>query len=236
MHRCSQEKGPDMEPIAIAILIAAALGLYALSRRKTSKPPEPVSVTLDGDSIMVGVWLQRGIAARMRELRPDWVIDDRGVVGLKLYDLLRGYQEPSPGAPPERYPRGPQPPYAQVARSTRFVVIEAGGNDTLDPIDVGAWEADLREALRIVQAEGRVPVLTGIVDFDDDAGLPQGMKARRDACNAITHRVAQELGLQHAGWGEDYQGPRDRIDPLHRSQEASDRLATLLVDAIEHAR
>ena len=54
--------------------------------------------------------------------------------------------------------------------------------------------------------------------------------------NAVTLRLAAELGLQHAGWREDYRGPGDVIsDQIHRTQEASDRLAALVVAAIERA-
>ena len=35
------------------------------------------------------------------------------------------------------------------------------------------------------------------------------------------------------GWGEDYQGESDTHDLIHRTQAASDRLAALLVAAIE---
>ncbi|WCM86640.1 hypothetical protein [Acidovorax sp. NCPPB 3576] len=55
------------------------------------------------------------------------------------------------------------------------------------------------------------------------------------ALNAITLSVAHDLGLQHAGWGEDYRGPEDLIDSVHRSQAASDRLAVLLVAAIDRS-
>lgn len=180
-----------MDPITLLIL--AGIGIAAaMLARKRSRPraPQPVSVIIDGDSIVFGLYLQHNIAARLREWRPAWAVDDRGVVGLLLHTLLAGYREPYAGAPPEHYPRGQQPPYSQVARSSRIVVIEAGGNDTLFLPDVAAWEADMRSAIEIVRAEGRVPVLTGIVDFDVAGDLTPEIKARRDRCNAITHQLA----------------------------------------------
>ncbi|MCT6721686.1 GDSL-type esterase/lipase family protein [Acidovorax sp. K2F] len=227
-----------MDPITIAIIVGLGLvAAFALSRKGggAASPPLPVSVTLDGDSILYGPTLAHNIAARLREWRPQWTVDDRGVYGLKLWQLIAGYTEPFPGAGPELFPRGPQPPYAQVQRNTRIVVLEAGGNDALEMRTVAEYEADLREAIRIVQAEGRTAVLTGIVDLPVADIFTPPIKARRDELNAVTLRVAAELGLQHAGWGEDYQGPQDVFDNVHRTQAASDRLAALLVAAIERA-
>jgi acyl-CoA thioesterase I len=223
--------------LTAVLVIAAGAVLYALLRRKASAAPlpQPNSVTLDGDSILFSIFLQRSIAARMRELRPGWQIEDRSAVGLKLQAMLAGYDAPYPGAPLEYFPRGPQPPYARVPRTSGVVVIEAGGNDALNPRPLADWEADMRAAIEIVRAEGRTPVLTGIVDFEVGEGRPADFKAQRDAFNEATHRLAAEYGLQHAGWGEDHQGPQDTIDGLHRSQAASDRLAALLVAAIERA-
>nr|WP_235492165.1 hypothetical protein [Paracidovorax avenae] len=97
------------------------------------------------------------------------------------------------------------------------------------------YEVDLREAIRIVQAEGRTPVLAGIVNLPvADLFTPERV-ARRAELNAVTLALAEELGLQHAGWGEDYRGPGDVIDNVHRTQAASDRLAALLAAAIERA-
>lgn len=228
-------KGHDMEPITIAIIAAVGLAAWALSRRKKPSPAEPIGVTLDGDSILYGPELERNVAATMRSLRPAWTVDDRGVGGLLLRSLIAGYQEPYPGAPPEVFPRGPQPPYAQVQRSTHFVVVEPGGNDAWALLGADEFEANMRSAINTLQAEGRVPILTGIVDFTVSDAWSQEFKDRRDEYNAITHRLATEYGLQNAGWGEDYQGPQDTIDGLHRTQEASDRLAAQLVQAVERA-
>lgn len=60
------------------------------------------------------------------------------------------------------------------------------------------------------------------------------VKMRRDVLNEITLRLAEEYGIKHTGWGEDYQGSQDVTDGIHRTQEASDRLAALLVKTIKN--
>lgn len=212
---------------------AAAAAVFLLTRKKPR--PKTITVEVDGDSIVWGPTLAANICTRLREWRPSWTVDDRGVYGLKLWQLIVGYQEPYPGCPPDQFPRGPQPPFVDVERSSHFIVLELGGNDALEMRTPAEFEADLRSAISTVQAEGRVPVLTGIV------GIPVGdiftppILVRLAELNAITHQVAEELGLQHACWGEDYRGPQDTFDGVHRTQEASDRLAVLLMQALERA-
>lgn len=225
----------NFEYLIFLVLLAAVVALAASRKRSKPTPPQPMTVILDGDSIVYGPTLAANIAARLREWRPAWSVDDRGVYGLKLWQLLQGYTEPYAGAGPELFPRGPQPLYAQVPRSSRIVVIEQGGNDALEMRTVAEYEADLREAIRIVQSEGRTAVLTGIVDLPVADIFTAPIKAHLDELDQVTLRVAAELGLQHAGWHADYRGPQDVIDNVHRTQEASDRLAVLLMAAIERA-
>lgn len=194
---------------------------------------EPVTVEIYGDSITFGPAIERNVAAQIKALRPGWTIDDRSAVGLDLRELVTGYAEPFAGAPKSDYPKGAQPAFDKVQRSARFVVIELGGNDALSERPPEQFEADLRSVIDVLIREGRVPVLTGIVGVPPSAYFTPAAMARRDVLNAITHKVAQAYGLQHAGWGEDYRGEADTHDLIHRTQAASDRLAALLVSVIE---
>ena len=194
---------------------------------------EPVTVEIYGDSITFGPAIDRNVAAQVRQLRPGWAVEDHSAVGLNLAELVVGYAEPYPGAPASEYPKGPQPAFDKVQRSARFVVIELGGNDALSERPPEQFEADLRTVIDVLVREGRVPVLTGIVGVPPSAYFTPAALTRRDVLNAITHRVAQAYGLPHAGWGEDYRGDADTHDQIHRTQAASDRLAALLVAAIE---
>lgn len=174
--------------------------------------PSAVSVELRGDSIFSAPGIERSPASYMKAAHPGWVVDDRSVSGLALFQAL---------------------PFAFGQSS--IVVIEMGGNDALYPRTAEMFEADLRAAIGSVISAGKRPVLTGIVNMpvSPDFFTAEAL-AKRDAFNAITLRVAAELGLSHAGWGEDYRGEIDVIfDRIHRTQEASDRLAALLVQAIE---
>lgn len=195
--------------------------------------PAP-SVEIYGDSIPVGPTLARNVSAQMRLLRPDWTVVDVSASGSGLQLVLNGYTEPYPGAPHEAYPAGPQLPLAQRVKTGRFQVIAVGGNDALVGNSAAGYEAGLREAVRIIRADGRVPIITGIVNAPPGEVFTPAVLALRDEMNAITLRLAKELGVVHAGWGEDYRGEGDVIaDRIHRTQEASDRLAALLVAAIE---
>lgn len=195
--------------------------------------PAAVTVEIYGDSITFGPAIERNVAAQVKALRPGWTVDDRSAVGLDLRDLVTGYAEPFAGAAPSDYPKGAQPAFDKVQRSARFVVIELGGNDALSERSPEQFEADLRSVIDVLIREGRVPVLTGIVGVPPSDYFTPAAMARRDVLNAITHKVAQAYGLPHAGWGEDYLGESDTHDQIHRTQAASDRLAALLVAAIE---
>lgn len=174
----------------------------------------PVSIEIRGDSILTAPGIERSPASYIKAARPDWVVDDRSVSGLALFQAT---------------PITPGP--------SSIVVIELGANDALYPRTPEMFEADMRAAIHSVIGAGKRPVLTGLVN------MPVGLDfftaealAKRDAFNAITLRLAAEYGLAHAGWGEDYRGEQDVIhDRIHRTQEASDRLAALLIQEIERA-
>lgn len=191
--------------------IAVCLALSACGGGSNKPPP---TVEIYGDSIFTAPGISTPPAQQMRNIRPTWQIANRSVTGQSLFRIVTG-MTPGPN----------------------FVVLELGGNDALYLRTQEQYRADLVLAIEKVRAAGGVPILTGIV------GLPIGdiytseVISRRDELNGITHAITQEYGLQHAGWGEDYRGEIDVIfDRIHRTQEASDRLAALLIEAIERAR
>lgn len=195
--------------------------------------PKPVNVAIYGDSIPFGYDLPVGLVQRMEELRPQWVIQKRYAGSLRLQQLVDGYKEPFDNAPAWTYPAGPQKPFVEETRTEQFSVVQVGVNDTFH--DSSNCEAHMRLVITTLLKEGRTPILTGIVGMELDT-FPPHVAPQWKTCNAMTHALAKEYGLQHAGWDLDYRGPQDlKPDRVHRTQEASDRLAVLLVQAIERA-
>lgn len=190
-------------------IAALCLGLIVGCGGGGGSPPPTVEIY--GDSIFTAPGITTPPAQQMRNLRPGWLIADRSVSGQALFRIVTG-MTPSPA----------------------FVVLELGGNDALYLRTQEQYRADLVLAIEKVRAAGGVPVLTGIVNLPISEAFNSEVIARRDELNGITHAIAKEYGLQHAGWGEDYRGETDVIfDRIHRTQEASDRLAALLIKAIE---
>ena len=211
---------------AFLALFLCALVFLAGCGSGDSAPAQQVSVEIHGDSILTGPGIPTRPAQIMQALHPDWRIDDKSISGLALRSLVRGLQTAEHNIPP----------FSAVQLVGCYVVLEAGGNDALGLFELADFDADLRAAIAHVRASGRVPVLTGIVDLPVSDFVTPERKARRDEFNAHTMTLAREMGLQHAGWGEDYQGPQDTIaDGIHRTQAASDRLAALLAGAIVRA-
>lgn len=172
----------------------------------TPDAPAPLAVDMYGDSILAGYGVLEPPARRMAQARPQWKMLDHSAYGIKLSDLM------------------PNLPY--VPRSGAIVVLELGLNDALAQDD--QFEAHLRQAIELLLREGRTPVLTGL------AGQPNPTPHVAQF-NAITVQLASRYGLEHAHWYEDYR-PGDVVaDGIHRTQEASDRLTALLVQAIERA-
>lgn len=205
-------------PLLAGFFMSVALTLAACGGGGGDAPaPAQIVVEIYGDSIMSAPGIATPPPAAIRVLRPAWVVNNHALAGSTLQQTLQGF--------------------ASQPRTGRYVVLEHGGNDALILRTPAEFEADLREAIRIVRAEGRVPVLTGIVDLPGDpVFFTTPVRARMAELNAVTLVVAAELGLQHAGWREDYRGPGDVIsDQIHRTQEASDRLAALVVAAVERA-
>ncbi len=203
-----------MRRTALALFSVIVLGAM-LSCGGGTPTEATISVEIYGDSAMTAPGITTPPPAAIRILRPSWVVNNHALGGSTLRQTLLDF--------------------ASQPRTGHFVVLEHGGNDALELRTPAEFEAELREAIRVVRAEGRVPVLTGIVDLPGDpVFFTAPVRARMTELNAVTLVVATELGLQHAGWREDYRGPGDVIfDQIHRTQEASDRLAALVVAAIE---
>lgn len=227
-----------MSPAWLSLLLLAFVAvaiLIARNRNKRGSMANPITVQIDGDSIVYGLGVEHSIPERLKEWHPDWVIDDRGVSGLKLWQLVAGYQEPYVDAPEEVYPRGPQLPYAQVARSSQVVVLALGVNDALEMRTAEQFEADLRSAIQILSAEARTVIVAGIVNFPTGPVFTEEIHKRRDEFQAISQRVARELMLQRAGWGNTEVVLSQTLDGVHPTQEESDRLGRLLAATIMRA-
>lgn len=171
----------------------------------------------------------------MKQHRPKWTLTDRNACGLKLAHFLAGYQEPFPGAPAYMYPAGPQPAFKDATHNSQVIVIGLGLNDSngfLSPVE---YRQHLLDTLAIIRAAGAVPVFTGIVQFPSGYYDP-AMDANLIAFTKVMREVAREQDVVYAGWDEDYQGEGDVLaDHIHRTQEASDRLALRLIEAIDRA-
>ena len=231
MHRLS---GFSKGGSCIAFALAAAALLAACGGGGT---PAVCSVEINADSILSGEGLQERPAATLQRMRPAWQIDDRAVGGLFMAALWAGYTEPYRGAPASVYPRGPQRPFKDVARTSHVVVVEVGGNDALALPTPADFERDLRAIVTTIQAEGRVPVLTGIVQIEPDAGSLFGPAehAHSVVLNTITHRVADDLGVAHAGIDLDPIRQEDTFDGIHRRPPAVATLLQRIAVAVEAA-
>lgn len=181
-----------------------AIGAVCFALSACGGGGQPVTVDLYGDSIMSGYGVQVSPADRIRSARPDWGVVDHSVPGTPLKALMPGFSS-SP-------------------RTGQVVVIGNGFVDAYQGID--GYAQDLRTAVLQVVAEGRTPVLTGVIGTPNPPALAHEY-------NAATHQIAKEYGLAHAGWGEAYREGDASPDGIHRTQAASDRLADLLIQAIE---
>jgi len=189
------------------------------------------SVDVVGDSISIGVNTEVSPIMRLTEYRPNWAVVHHSAGGLQLDTMIAGYSEPTPGAHPIYFPMGPQLPFPQVQRSSRYVVIALGVNDALNNStmqEAVRFEHNMRYVIRTLVAENRVPVLTGVPNL---AVNPAFLKHY----NNVTLMLAQEYGLVHAGWGEAYGIEGVGSDGIHPHQGGSDMLAGRLIRAIDQA-
>ena len=199
-----------MAVLALPICLTACGGGGDENREpEAAEPARPAperTVDLYGDSIGAGYGVEVTPAERIALIRPTWAVMDYSVYGLKLSELM------------EVFP--------SIPRTAQFVALALGFNDANE--EDPNFETNLRTAIEIILREGRTPVLSGLVGVR----APTPLMVRY---NAATHRLARQYGLEHAGWGENFQPGDVNPDGIHRTQEASDRLAALLTNAIERA-
>lgn len=189
------------------------------------------TVDVYGDSISIGVGVEVSPIMRLTEYRPNWVVDHHSAGGLRLDAVISGYSEPFQNANPIYYPKGPQLPFTQVVRTSRFIVVGVGINDAINDstqLDAERFEHNLRYLVRTILEEKRVPIITGVVNIGSNPAF-------REHYNNVTHKIAQEFNLVHAGWGEAYAAEGVGSDTIHPNQMGSDRLAGRLIEAIDKA-
>lgn len=159
--------------------------------------PPLCTVEINADSIM-----STGAAATLKTMRPHWVIDDRAVTGLTLDDLMTSFK--------------------QTHHPSQIVVIELGGNDAYEGRASGVFKAQLVDAVQHLQAHGKTPVLTGIVQVETWGLFDQATSDRIRVLDNITRDVASQMQILHASWGD---VPAQTTDGIHPTKE---RLAVLL--------
>jgi len=195
----------------------------------------PLSVELNGDSILFGWGCDSTPAMQMRAQRPQWTLTDRNACGLRMADFMLGYQEPFPGAPPDMYPAGPQPAFKDAPHQAQVIVLGLGLNDSYGYLSPDAYRQQLLDALVVIGKAGAVPVFTGLVPIPSGYYEP-GQDANLLAFQQVMREVADAHHVIYAGWDEEYQGEADlQDDHIHRSQDATDRLAARLISAIDRA-
>ncbi len=195
----------------------------------------PLSVELNGDSILFGWGCDSTPAMQMRAQRPRWTLTDRNACGLRMADFMQGYQEPFPGAPPDMYPAGPQPAFKDALHQAQVIVLGLGLNDSYGYLSPEAYRQQLLDALAVIRSAGAVPVFTGLVPIPSGYYDP-GQDANLLAFQQVMRDVAESQGVIHADWDEEYQGEGDlQEDHIHRSQNATDRLTARLIAAIDRA-
>ena len=160
------------------------------------------TVEINADSVMSASTHPEPAAATLQRMRPAWVIDDRAVTGLSLDDLMTGFK--------------------QTPHPSQIVVIELGGNDAYEGRAPSLFKAQLTSAVQHLQAHGKTPVLTGIVQVETWGLFDQATSDRIRVLDGITREVATELSVPHAGWGA---VPAQTTDGIHPTK---DRLAVLL--------
>jgi len=197
----------------------------------------PLKVELNGDSIVYGQGLDVRPSVYLQSLLPDVIIEDKSQVGLTLDSLVRGYSTPWVDGPVPRL--GTQPPFNQIERTADIVVISLGGNDAYAGLSPDEFEVELREVIQVIKGEGRVPVLTGIVQLTPSTyGFDYPTVQRAIELNERTKVIAKDMNVINVNWDTvEYNGLLDTLDGIHRTQQASnlliERLA-LVLKSIRH--
>ena len=195
----------------------------------------PLSVELNGDSILFGWACESTPAMQMRAERPKWTITDRNACGLRMADFMVGYQESFPGAPSDMFPAGPQQAFKEAPHASQVMVIGLGLNDSYGLLSADDYRQQLLATLAVIRDAGAVPVFTGLMQIPHGYYGP-AQDANLDEFHRVMRDVAMEEGVIHAGWDDEYEGEGDlQPDHIHRAQAATDRLTARLIAAIDEA-
>lgn len=214
-----------MRIFLMALLLAACGG-------GGGSDPIPCTMSVEGDSIIDSPGIDVRPLQRLATLRTKWTIEDRGVGGLNMDNLMKGYERPYPEAQISRL--GPQLPFKDAKRTAHYIVIELGANDALREGSPEVYEGQLRQAVAIIKAEGREPVITGLVKIPAADTFQEKHVLIRDKMNEKAKTVSTELGITFADFDSvPFAGLTDTIDTIHRTQEASDRVAQRLAETMD---
>lgn len=224
----SKASGPSAslpEPSAPPASTASA------ASRPVTDPAGICTVTMYGDSIMHGAFVLDPSNANgfsilpekpmsvLMALRPELRVTDRSVPGQTLMAL-------SQVLPAE-------------ARSTRVVVIENGVIDSWQGIDPALFVGTLRNLVRLVKSEGRVPVLTGLarqeLKFDRYHFITLPMLQHRIVIDTAIRDLAEEEGVVFADFGAARFDAGDIVDMVHPGKPYSDRLVQRVAMALDKA-
>lgn len=195
---------------------------------------ENISVELNGDSILFGYLLTLTPADFLKKERPNWVIKNVTAGGLTLDDYYKGYTTPYTNASPSVFPAGPQLAYKNIARTSKYIVIELGGNDAYGSISPITFENELREIISTIKLENRIPILTGIVGLVAGDTFDQNTIDRITYLNKLIRQISVDTNTPHAGWDTYSFNPvTDTIDGIHRTQPVMNNLMLQLIKTIE---
>ncbi len=198
----------------------------AVQHVKLSQDPVRCDVTLYGDSIMAGVYMDdhgsgqqhwRRPAVEINLHRPKYRVVDESRPGQSLYAFMWDI--------------------ANRPRDTKFVVVESGVIDSWVAVPVGQRLLDVIDFLK---AEGRTPILTGYarqtVRDGKWAWLTADQLAFHNEWNEAVRYVAQQTGVEFADWGSvPMYGGTDIIDAVHPTEAYSQRLSAALIAAMDRA-
>lgn len=218
-----------LSALAVATLTACGGGGSDSADPTQAKAAQSLVVELDGDSIMYGPTLNPRPGAKLAQLLPNAVVQDKGVSGLTMRDLFSGYTTPCTGCAPSQI--GPQPKFSAITRTADVVVIELGGNDAYGNLPYEQFEQELVDTLQLLKSEGRTPVVTGIVHVDPGPVFTAEVVGRIAVLNSITHSIAQQLNVADAHW-DNVPNSSTTIDTVHRDQASSDNLVARLAETI----
>lgn len=178
--------------------------------KENGKPQHKCSVTLEGDSIMWGGFvpgprLLEPPAAILKRLRPSYTVVDNSVISSTAAQRAKSF--------------------AEIPRTTRFVVLQHGINDALIGSDLATH---LYEMAEISNREGRTPIITGLTH--------QIRKIqKRNYYDLIARQVAIASKSLFADWGTVRYRQEDMADEMHPGQAYANRLVERLVAVLDQA-